>query len=711
MGACAAPVLAQDAALAPAAPASGPLQVQEVLVTAQRRQTVLGKTPLSVGVVDQHDIETRGTAQLSDLVGTVPGVSVPNGFSNQPQAVGIRGMGVSVPAMSQAVGIYIDDVPLIRGYATALWDLPDITRIEVLRGPQGTLYGQNLTAGAVRVISIDPSAERTAWVSATVGSYRDAEVHAYANGALGDGPLSASIAFSRRGNEGYGYNASQDQRDNKLDATQFRTKLRLKEPSGLDMVLAIDGLVDRSDTNTGDFPLNDPRSAPRVNFTTATPGPFKRLAGGLEFKVGHPLGNGIDLHSFTGYRAYKDDPTVADIGGLATLRYLLSQTVQQKAFSQEFQLQAKQDRLDWTAGAMLVSDRFDFERIVDQIPPAPKARTDTDGVTHLETTDVGLYGQAHYQWTPRLGLTAGLRAYRTVQTGRNEFYTLDAQQTRTQDVYAAPGLSTSSKGLLPRLGVDWQQSPDEYLYASFAMGQKFGGFNRATASQRASTYAAHPERVSTWELGSKSRLAGGRVTADVALFLNDYSDYLASLQNTVIDGVLVPDQVLVNAGRAKTYGADIDLAAKLAAHTDLSLSLELLRSRIDQFANPTHADVSDYVGNRLPYASQLSVSAGFEHVQPLPDGSSLDFTAALQHLSRQYSDVQNSRTGAIVPQTCVNLGASWMAAERQWTFSVRVRNVTNRTYVVLHTVIPSVAVDAANYNAPRTVLATLRHDF
>lgn len=703
--------IAQEVPTPPEGAASAAITLQPVIVTAQRQQTLLSRTPLSVGVVDQHAIESNGTAQLSDLVGTVPGVTVPNGFSNQPQAVGIRGMGVSVPAMSQAVGIYVDDVPLIRGYATALWDLPDIARIEVLRGPQGTLYGQNLTAGAVRVISLDPTRSPVAWGSVSLGNYRNAEVHAYVNGPIGDGPMSGSFALSSRGNDGYGYNASTGERVNKLDATQFRAKLRLKQPSGTDAVLAVDGLLDRSDANTGNFPLNDPQSAPRVTFVTATKGPFKRLAGGLQLKVSHPLGDGIDLNSITGYRAYRDDPTVADIGGKAALRYLLSQTVEQKAFSQEIQLQAKQDRLAWTAGLMLVSDRFDFDRIVDQIPLPPRSRIDTEGQTHLESTDVGVYGQGHYQWTKEIGLTAGLRAYRTTQTGNNRFWTLDAQQQRTQEVYNATDLSTSSQGLLPRLGVDWQRNEDHFLYASFAMGQKFGGFNRATASERASTYAARPERVSTWELGSKWRLAGGRLTADVALFLNRYGEYLASLQNTVINGVLVPDQVLVNAGRAKTYGVDIDLAAKLAARTELALAVELLRTRIDEFANPTGAAISNYVGNQLPYASHLSLSARFGHVQPLPDGSALEFTATLQHLSKQFADVQNTAAIAIEPQTYLNLATSWTSPEHRWTFSVHVRNVTNRTHVVLRTMIPSVDVDAANYNAPRTWLATLRRDF
>jgi iron complex outermembrane receptor protein len=706
----AAPACAQDAAPRPADAASAP-QVQEVVVTSQRMQSVLSRTPLSVGVLDQHAIEATGTAQLSDLVGTIPGVTVPNGFSNQPQAVGIRGVGVSVPAMSQAVGIYVDDVPLVRGYATALWDLPDISRIEVLRGPQGTLYGQNLTAGAVRIISIDPSADPVAWASASAGNYHEVEAHAYVNGAIGDGPLSGSVAFSRRRNEGWGYNASTDAHDNRLDAMQYRAKLRLKQPSGLDAVLAFDGLVDRSDTNTGDFPLNDPQSAPRVNFTTATAGPFNRHAHGLQFKLSQPVGDGVDFHAITGFRSYADDPTIADIGGLATLRYLLSQTVVQKVFSQELQLQARQARVDWTAGAMLVSDRFDFERIVDQIPPPPKTRLDTDGVTHLATTDVGVYGQAHWRWTDTVGLTGGLRAYRTAQTGANDFWFVDANHDRTQQVYSAPGLSTSSKGLLPRLGIDWQQDRDLFWYASFAKGQKFGGFNRATASLAASTYAAHPEKVTTWELGGKSRLAGGRVTADVALFLNDYDDYLAALSNTVIGGVLVPDQVLVNAGKAKTWGADIDLTAKLAEHTDLSLSTELLRTRIDQFENPTGAAISDYVGHELPYASHFSLSASLEHQQPLADGSALDFNAALQHLSKQYTDLQNSANGSIVPQTYLNLGASWLSPQRRWTFSLRVRNVTDRTYIVLRSTIPSVGVDAANYDAPRTWIATVRHDF
>jgi iron complex outermembrane receptor protein len=704
------PAFAQDAVSAPAAAASAPLQVQEVIVTSERTQTVLGRTPLSVGVVDQHAIETRGTAQLSDLVGVIPGVTVPNGFSNQPQAVGVRGVGVSAAAMSQAVGIYVDDVPIVRGYATALWDLPDIERIEVLRGPQGTLYGQNLTAGAVRVISIDPSADPVAWVSAGVGSYHQVEAHAYVRGPIGDGPLSGSLAFSRRSNEGYGYNATLGVHDNALDATQFRTKLRLQQPAGWDAILALDGLIDHSDTNTGNFPLNDPQARPRVNFTTVTTGPFKRLAGGMELKLSHAVADGVQFHAITGLRAFKDAPTLADLGGLAELRYLFDQHVQQKVLSQELQLQGKQGRVDWTGGAMVVADRFQFERWVTRVPPGGTASYD-DALTHLDTTDVGLYGQARYRWTDEVGVTAGLRAYRAAQTGTNQYWKTDEDRLRTTTVYTAPDLSTSSKGLLPRLGVDWQRDRDLFLYASVAMGEKFGGFNRAAQSQRSAEFATSPEKVTSWELGSKSRLAGGQVTADVALFYNDYRNYLASLTNTVIDGVLVAEPVLVNAGKAKTYGVDLDIAAKLAAHTDLAIALEMLRTRFDQFDNPTGSSASNYVGHQLPFAPQFSLGGSLEHVVPLPDGSSLDLTTSIQHLSKQYADVQNTALTSVPSQTYFNLGASWMTPGRHWTLSLRARNLTNRSYVLLRSTIPSAGVDAGFYNPPRTVLATLRHDF
>ena len=691
--------------------AAPPAELQQVTVTAQRIESTVEKTPVSVGVIDADEINRKGIRQLNDIVGVIAGVSVPNGYSNMPQAVGIRGVGVSQPAMSQAVGIYVDDVPLVRGYATALWDLPDIERIEVLRGPQGTLYGQNSSAGAVKIVSIDPGSTSAAWVEGSLGNHGAREFRAYGNGAIVPGTLAASLALSRRTNDGFGWNATLDEHVNKLDATQFRTKFKLTLTPAITALLAIDGLLDRSDTNTTNFPLNDPHSAPRVTFTSGDAGAFERRAGGVSLKLEDRMEDDLVARSITAFRAYKDDPTVADWGGLAVQRYTFSQTVKQGAFSQEIQLQRQRTDLSWIVGAMLVRDTFEFDRLVTTTPLAAPAPVHNEAQTQLQTVDLGMYGQATYALENHTNLTAGLRAYRTRQVGENQFWITDAEQQRTANVYSAPDLSTTRTGWLPRLGIDHQWNTQTFVYASVARGAKFGGFNRAAQSELSAQVASNPEKVTTYEIGSKGRYANGRFTANVTGFFNDYRDYLASLNNTTINGVLVTDAVLVNAGRAKTFGLDLELAAKLTDQTDWTLSSEVLRSRFESFANPTGAAATNYVGNELPNAPHFTAGSSLRHAVRLERGDEVSAEASVQLLASSFNDVSNTDALKTPKQVYFNLSASYVTPERHWTLSARVRNVFDRTYVLVRNVIPPLGVNAGYYNAPRTLLFTARYDY
>ncbi len=686
--------------------------VQEVVVSAERTDSALRKTPVSAGVVDRQQIDSKGIYQLNDLVGVIAGVTVPNGYSNMPQAVGIRGVGVSNPAMSQAVGIYLDDVPLVRGYATALWDLPDITRIEVLRGPQGTLYGQSSSAGAVKIVSADPGTERSAWASVGAGNYGARELHGFVSGGLGpaDDGLAGSFVVSRRSNDGFGYNATLDKRINKLDATQFRAKLRERFTPDVSAVLAVDGLQDRSDTNTINYPLNHPGAAPHVSWNSSDAGAFKRDAGGVSLKLEDRVAPGTTLRSITAWRMYKDDPTVADWSGLEVERYELSQTVQQKTFSQEIQAQGKGQMWNWTTGLMLVDDRFDFDRFTTSFALSRPAPSTTDATTHQHTVDLGLYGQARYAVTEDTGVTFGARAWRTRQTGSNALWNASADFQHTSVVYDAEGLSTTRSGVVPRLGVDSQLDPDTFVYANVAQGAKFGGFNRAASSRLSATVASNPEKVVAYEAGAKGRFLGGALTANAAAFFNDYRDYLASLSNLTINGVLVTDAVLVNAGRARTWGVDADFDARLARNTDWTLSMEWLGSRVAAFRNPTGAPAANYVGHELPYAPHLSLGSTLASQVPLPDGSAVSVDTGIQYLTRQYGDLANSGTLKTPSQSIVNLGVGYLAPDRHWSVSLRVRNLFDRTLALSRNVIPPFGIDTAYYNAPRTVVVTVRFD-
>jgi iron complex outermembrane receptor protein len=696
-----APARAQDSAAA---------TLPEVVVTAERATGLARTTPLSIGVVERGDIERKGVADLHDLVGVVAGVAVPNGFSNMPQAVAIRGIGASNAAMSQAVGIYIDDVPLLRGYATGLWDLPDIERIEVLRGPQGTLYGQNSSGGAVKFVTRDPSAEPAAWLAAGAGNVGTLEARGYVNGALSD-RWSASLAVSRRTNDGFSYNATRHEDVNNLDVAQFQAKLRFAPRPGLDAILAVDGAEDRSDANTTNYPLNHPNAAPRVTFTNAPPGAFVRDAGGLSLRINSDLGGGVTLRSISAARRYHDNPTVVDYGGLEVQRFGISQRVDQTAVSQELQLQSAGPRLSWTSGLMLVRDRFNFDRLSAVTALAASATAYSQAVTYLETTDAGLYGQARYLVAPATALTGGLRAYRTRQSGANGFWRTDAAGVRTNTVYVAPDLATSSSGVLPRLGIDHQLDANTFVYASFAQGEKFGGFNRAAESLVSAQVATRPEQVRAWELGAKVRLAGGKLTANAALFYNDYRDYLAALSGLRINGVLVNDAVMINAGKAHSQGIDVELAAQLAAHTRWTLSAEALGSRIDAFANPAGTATANFVGHRLPNATPLSLGSSVQHQQPLNGGAALTFELSASYLRSQFLDVANNPLTRVPAQNYLNAYMAWRSADRHWTVSLRGKNLADKSYAMLRQVVPALGLDASYYNPPRTLLLTVRHDW
>lgn len=685
--------------------------VPEVLVSAERVAAPARTTPVSVGVVGRREIEAKGIMDLHDLVGVVAGVSVPNGFSNMPQSVAIRGVGASQPAMSQAVGIYVDDVPLVRGYATALWDLPDIERIEVLRGPQGTLYGQNSSGGAVKFVTRDPGPERQAWVAAAAGNLGARETRGYLAGALAGDGLAGSVAFSRRVNDGFGYNATLHERINKLDVAQVQAKLRWTGTAGLDAVLAVDALQDRSDTNTVNYPLNDPRAAPRISFTPAGPGPFKRDSGGASLRLAWQLPGGVRVKSISAVRRWVDDPTVADFGGLATQRFGVDQAVAQTTWSQEFQLQKTGAAFAWTTGLMLVRDGFDFHRYTLAYPLAAPAPGYTEALTRQATLDAGLYGQGRYALTPATGFTFGARAYRTRQTGHNALWRSTVAHVRTANVYDAAGLATESSGVLPRLGLDHRLTPDSFLYANFARGEKFGGFNRAAESLTSARTATVPEKVTTFEAGSKNRLFGGDVSADVALFYNDYRDYLASLNGVRINGVQVNDAVLFNAGDAVTYGADVDFGVRLGARTRWTTTFELLHSRFGRFVNPSGAATSDYVGHRLPNAPRVSLGTSLAHQAPLASGASLSAELSAQYIGRQASEVSNNPLLEIPAQVLVNASATYRAAERHWSFSLRLKNIGDKAYPLLRNRIAPLGIDATYYNPPRTVLASARYDF
>ncbi|KAF1044921.1 TonB-dependent receptor [Xylophilus sp.] len=526
-------------------------------------------------------------------------------------------------------------------------------------------------------------------------------------GTLKPDLLYGSFALSRRVNDGYGYNATLNKKVSDTDTTQFRGKLRLTPGGGWNAVLAVDGLIDQSDNNRVNFPTS---AAPRTTYTPIDLDDFKRHSGGLSLKVEKALDDGLSFKSITSYRRWHDHPNTMEQGGLVQLTSGGVQNPSQKSAVQEFQLQGRQARLEWTAGLLLSQVTYDYHRTSWSRSTSTGVVSRNEGLSERETTDVGLYAQGRYALRDDTGLTLGGRLYKTRQEASSAYWTVNDGGARSALVYAFDGLSTKSDGFIPKIGVDHHLTPSVLVYGNVARGERFGGFADATGVQRSAQYPTTPEKVTSYEVGTKATALDGRLQGEVSLFYNDYDNYISSVRHVVIDGVTVNTTVAVNAGRARLYGLDYDLTARLTPNLDWRFSGEFLKTKFVDFLNPTGEASTNYAGNRLPNVAPGTLFTSLDWRQGI-GGGTLNLNATVQYIRAYYTDVANTAATKTPDQTYVNLYAGYTTADGLWLWSLRVNNLLDKDYAVQRTVSTATGVDATAWNAPRTVVLGLRRYF
>lgn len=680
-----------------------------VTITAERRETLLQSTPLSVGVIDATDLDRTRFQHLFDIEKSVAGVTFYKGASNQQSNIIIRGVGTLNMGYTSAVGVYVDDVPLIRGGAAGQWDLPDIQRIEVLKGPQGTLYGQNSSAGAVRIISRDPDDEKIGWVSAGLGNYGTHEARGYISGPLKEGVLAGSVAFSHRDNDGYGRNRTTGDHVYATDATQARVKLRLTPGDGWDAVLSVDSLLDKSDNGTKS-PINYGARKPRDTYSLVDlDGRLERH--GLNLRVSKELGAATVLRSITGWRYWTHDPSRMEHGGLPRVSQDNDQSWRQRIFYQEFQLVGElTDRLSYTTGISFTREYFENDNI---------GKTSADGitinrnrrVTIFDTDDIAVYGQADYKLTDKWTLTAGARYWKSEQEYDAEAWRLNANNDVISQTLGVHGLRKRSSGVTPRLTLGYQWTPDLYWYGSYTEGAKFGGHNRGAGTLQVASYAVEPEKVNAYELGFKSTSFDKRLQFNTTVFYNQYRDYISNVENPILGGVQYEGSVLANAGKAVTYGTEFEVRALLTRELEWNLNLAYLKSEFKDFLNPSGNAARDFTGNQLPFAPRITASSGLSYTVATSNGGEASVFGSVQHISEQESDPGNTVAHRVPSRTNVDLGANYKFPGGKWTANLRVRNLLDKDQVLQKTYTPLYGIEANAYDIPRTVVLGLRYDF
>jgi iron complex outermembrane receptor protein len=697
-------VAAHAQASAPAA-ASGTesTTLAEVKVTAERHVTDLKTTPVSVGVLGANRLTTGGVSLPGDLNGATASL-VAGGPSQRSAGSGgiyIRGIGTGSPTYSSAVALYVDDVYIPRSIGNGLYmAFPDVSRVEILRGPQGTLYGENSSAGARKVISLDPT-DNSAWVQATGGSYGAVGIKGYVSHEIKPGLLYFSLAYGKYKDDGYTYDPVLRRQIDSTDTEVFRGKIRVTPTPDTEVLFSYDIARDRSDTYSYIAP-NYPGSGIRTSYENTDPS-IDRNISGVSLRLTKKFGDHLSLRSITAHRWISDGRYPLTQDGVPTDLYGWLLNINQHQTSQEFQLSGDYDRFNFTTGAVYFN-----EDVTDSRPAW------TNGVysgifSQIHNQSFAVYGQGHYNITPRLGVTAGIRFNRDEQEYNNRGYKSNAALQDLGTTFNTGTLTQDVNSVTPKIGVDFKWNNDIFTYASITKGEKSGGYNPVGASLAISSIAVSPEKVLTYELGNKITAWGGRAQLNTALFYNDFDNYQAAIGNAIVNGQLVNGSVTVNAGKAKTYGAEFELTARPTSNLNVSSWLTVQQAQFQQFINPTGAATGNYVGNQLPYASHIIAGARIDYRVPVNVPGTVRVNATARFLSRSYIDIANKQP--LGAQTYVDASAIYTSSSAKWTATLELRNLFNRVYVLGYNTNTAIGLNAYNYSPPRSVLLSLRRDF
>jgi iron complex outermembrane receptor protein len=679
--------------------------VQEVVITAERQATSLKRTPLSVGVVGAQDVQDRNLQSLRDIDGSVAGLQIPAAATPSLSYVFVRGIGTTSPTYNGAVGIYDDDVYVARVINSGVFGLPDIERLEVLRGPQGTLYGENTSGGALRVISRTPTDQPVGWAAVSGGDYGQFEARGYIAGPIKEGVLDASLAYSHQQNGGYTYDVTLNKNVNRILTDQARLKLRFIPPSlpRLETVLTVQGLIDHSD-NSVLSPLNVPNPKPNVTYENLDLAVNNRNI--LTSLVSdYRLDDHLTVKSITGYRAFHNSPDPWSQDGLATNLFEWQLNLDQRQVSQEFQVLGNYQRLTFTGGVIGYQELFNVNRpnITLGAPGGIRSKTlDTNG---------GVYGQLHYKITSALGLTAGLRYSADEQSYGNTGYNSTLQFQYVSTKYSVSGLKQNTNAVTPKIGLDYQVNPNLFVYGSVTKGEKEGGYNPVAGSLVIAEVPILPEEVTTYETGVKSTLFQGAVQANASVFYNDFKNYQSILSNVYYNGTLVNGSVAINAQKAVTSGVEFEVTARPIEAVELGVNGTLMDAHFAKFTQLTSSGLLTYTGNRLPYTSKFSIGAHAVYTLPLKTYGTFRLRANWKYASDSYGDITNITK--IPSYSITDLEAYYTTPDNKWTGFVSVRNVFNRVYaysgIPTAQLIPGVL--AAAFSPPRMFQVGIRRDF
>jgi iron complex outermembrane recepter protein len=624
-------------AFAQESPESEGAGIQEIVVTARRVEESLQQTPVAVTAINTAALEQAQVTDVTDLQRTAPSLVVATGAPSSSgfTYVSMRGQGNLQPTVSNdpAVGIYIDGVYIARP-SQGLTDLNDLQRVEVLRGPQGTLFGRNTTGGALNILTNDPKNEFSAALNVGGGDYDHRQAGLVVNAPITE-TLAARVTYAYKGRDGYVDNPILDREIADLDSHFVRGKLRWAGDGDWSATLSGDynkitdhgQMVGLSGVNAAVLQgILPPAAAPLAAQAAAQMTPYlqshdnwyRNYAAGYRVPAAGSLTglsagaqdlfntlpyneleaygssltvNGkfgiVDFKSITAYR-YSDTTGIVDTDGTPVALLTTYAGYESKALSQEFQFFGDLgDRFNWISGAYFSREEgreFSISQNLGFAGTGLNNQNDAD-VTNVTT---GVFAQGYYKLTDTLRATVGgrwtwdrrntwLHNQRINGAAPDALVTTAAVRNCTVTLTGACTLAQKETFDYPAwtAGLDWQASDDLFVYVKTSAASKAGGWN----TRAGALPAFEPEDTKDVEIGAKADWLDRRLRTNVAVFHAWQSDVQRNAA-ALVNGAVT--QYLVNAGDAKVKGVELEITALPWTGMEMTASASFMDGEYDK---------------------------------------------------------------------------------------------------------------------------------
>ncbi len=687
--------------------------LEEVIVTAERRTESLQDVPVSVTNFQGDQVNEAGITGMADIAVRTPNLNLNTFNVGEPQLY-LRGIGNTSDSVGSdpAVAVFIDDVYIGRPGAGS-FDLYDLDRIEVLRGPQGTLYGKNVAGGVINIYTRKPSDEFEFKAGISAGSDSLIGINGFVTGPVGAG--AAKLTVSHRSRDGFARNINTGQDLDDMENTSVRGQYRFAPGDRSEVLLGFDYSNDESngecrflDRIFAASPASSLASdASKVVQAAASAGLDERECAHAVRQSANKevmgllarLDTDFDWGTFTSISGFRTSELdwIQSLGGTEAPPALLSvvDSAEEEAdqFSQEFRLSGSTDSVDWVTGIYYLKENAERSETFDTRFPNPPFAPFSGNVTFTQdntTESLALFGQASWHVTDKLSLTLGGRwtrdekdidqaAFDNEDNGTPPAIPLGSgasfnPASPVGKPFSASGDESWSE-FTPRFSTEWQVTNDHMLYFTASTGYKSGAFPSQATSPGVATSTIAPEQVTSFEVGAKTEWLDNRFRLNVAAFDMDYEDLqVFQLVNLQL--------VIANAAESSVRGLEADFQAAITDKFTVSGSFAVMDAEYNDyvFSNPNTGSVVNNNGNDMARAPEDSWNITFDYDIPVDNGAYVDMNLSVSHTGNYFTEPNNDPRSELGGYAVIDAFVRYTSAGEKWDVTAWGKNLGDKLY-------------------------------